>query len=283
MSQVREWLAELRKGRAASPKIAAVLDVIASQPRLASYASAAEVADRAEVNTATVVRAAQSLGFDGWLSLRGEVRSRYLASLTATEILAERADSPERASVRALRQDIASLALLARSLDPATVEAFAEAIGEADRTTVLAVGSYAGVGAPLAHLSAAMGYPVVLESRGGVHLANELGSMTDRSCLVIVTFWRLHKETLLAARIARNRGATVCVISDSATSPLSEIVTHMLTVPSESGSWFPSTVAGVCAANAVLAELERRGGATVSAALTGMGKVWQEMDLQHDS
>lgn len=97
MSQVREWLAELRKGHTASPKIATVLDVIAGQPRLASYASAAEVAERAGVNTATVVRAAQSLGFDGWLSLRAEVRSRYLASLTALEILAERADRSERA------------------------------------------------------------------------------------------------------------------------------------------------------------------------------------------
>ncbi|GAA2301304.1 MurR/RpiR family transcriptional regulator [Streptomyces caniferus] len=283
MSQVREWLAELRKGHTASPKIATVLDVIAGQPRLASYASAAEVAERAGVNTATVVRAAQSLGFDGWLSLRAEVRSRYLASLTALEILAERADRSERASARALRQDIASLTLLARSLDPTAVEAFAAAIAGADRTVVVAVGSYAGVGAPLAHLSAVMGYPVVMESQGGVHLANELGRMSPRSCLVVVSFWRLHKEVLRAARVAGSRGATVCVITDSSTSPLAEIATHMLTVPSESGSWFPSIVAGVCAANAVVAELERRGGATVSAALTNMGKIWQEMDLQHES
>jgi DNA-binding MurR/RpiR family transcriptional regulator len=281
MSQVQEWLAELGKGRTASPKIAAVLDVIASQPRLASYASAAQVAERAAVNSATVVRAAQSLGFDGWLSFRVEVRSRYLASLTAVEILAERADRSERASARALQQDIASVALLARSLDTAAVEAFAGAIAEADRTTVVAVGSYAGVGAPLAHLSAAMGYPVVMESRGGVHLANELSQMSPRGCLVVVSFWRLHKEVLQAARVAGGRGATVCAITDSATSPLAEIASHTLTVPSESGSWFPSMTAGVCAVNAVIADLERRGGAAVSAALTSVGKIWQEMDLHH--
>jgi len=281
MPEVREWLAELRETAQPSPKITAVLDLIASQPRLASYAPVAEVAHRAQVNTATVVRAAQALGFKGWLAFRAEVRSRYLASLTAPEVSAEHSMKVERAAVAALRQDVANLAFLARSADVDLIDEFAAAIAGADQTMVVAAGSYTALAAPLAHLATAMGYPVSMETRGGAHLANALGLMSGRSCLVAVSFWRLHADTYRAARAARKRGAAVCVITDSATSPLTELASHVLVVSSESASWFPSLTAGVSAVNAILTALEEQGGQQVRDRIAEMDEMWHELDLYH--
>ena len=278
---VRDWLDELRAGAAASPKIAAVLEMIAEQPRLASYASAAELAAKARVNTATVVRAAQSLGFEGWLALRAEVRTRYLASLTAPEISAEHAGLSGGPAVSALRQDAANLAFLLRAPEPDRVEAFAGAIAAADRTAVVAAGSYAGLGVTLAHLASVMGFPVTMESRDGSSLANALGLLGPTGCLVAISFWRIHTETLLAARAARSRGATVCVLTDTASSPLTAEATHVLTVPSEGAGWFPSLTAGLAALNAVLTTLSHLGGPRAEQSVANMERLWHDLDLHH--
>ncbi|WP_039827757.1 MurR/RpiR family transcriptional regulator [Nocardia testacea] len=279
MSEVREWLAVLREGTQVTPKIGAVLDLIAKQPRLASYAAASTVAEAAHVNTATVVRAAQALGFEGWLALRAEVRSRYLASLTAAEVSAEHAERGVHPASSAVRQDVANLGLFSRSLDLGVIEHFATAIAQADRTAVVTTGSYAAVAAPLAHLGAVMGYPVAMETRGGTHLANVMSSMTPESCFVAISFWRLHAEIFKAARSAARRGATVCVITDSVSTPLAEVADHVIAVSSEGGSWFPSMTAGVCAVNAVLTSLERQGGQKVEDAIANAEHAWAELAL----
>jgi DNA-binding MurR/RpiR family transcriptional regulator len=279
MSEVREWLAVLREGTQATPKIGQVLDLIAKQPRMASYASASAIAETARVNTATVVRAAQALGFEGWLALRAEVRSRYLASLSATEVSAEHAELGVHPASSAVRQDVANLGLFARGLDLDVIERFATAISGADRTAVVTTGSYIAVAAPLAHLGAVMGYPIAMETRGGTHLANVMSSMKPESCFVAISFWRLHAEILKAARSAARRGATVCVITDSVSTPLTEVADHVVVVSSEGGSWFPSMTAGVCAVNAVLTSLEQQGGQKVQDAIADMEHTWAELGL----
>jgi len=278
---VRDWLDELRAGAAASPKIAAVLELIAEQPRLASYASAAELAVKAQVNTATVVRAAQSLGFEGWLALRAEVRTRYLASLTAPEISAEHASLAGGPAASSLRQDAANLAFLLRDPEPGGVEGVAGAIAAADRTAVVAAGSYAGLGVTLAHLASVMGFPVTMEARDGSALANALGMLGPSGCLVAISFWRIHTETLLAARAARSRGATVCALTDTASSPLTDLATHTITVPSEGASWFPSLTAGMAAINAVLTTLSRQGGQKAERSVAEVERLWRELNLHH--
>lgn len=281
MFQVRDWLAELRKGVAVSPKIAAVLDLIADQPRLASYASAAELGTRARANAATVVRAAKSMGFEGWLAFRGEIRTRYLASLTAPEISAEHTWASGSGPMAALRQDAANLTFLLRTADSAVIEDFAGAISRADRTAVVAAGSYAALGIPLAHLATVMGFPVSMETGDGSQLANAIGLLSDDSCLVAISFWRLHNLTLKAAEVAVRRGATVCVITDTASSPLTKLASHVIVAPSEGASWFPSLTAGLAAVSAVLTALAQLGGQEAAGAVAEMEQLWLDLDLHH--
>jgi DNA-binding MurR/RpiR family transcriptional regulator len=281
MQDLGEWLKAQRDRARTSPKTSAVLDLVGTNPRLASYASVAELAERAGVNTATVVRAAQSLGFAGWLDFRAEVRSRYLLSLSAPEVGAEHARGTERPAVASVQQDVANLAQLSHSLDADRVDEFAAAIATADRTTVVSTGSYTALAAPLAHLATVMGYPVASETRGGTHLANVIGQLDERSCLVAISFWRLHLETFRATRAARAKGATVCVLTDRLSSPLVDLASCALIVPSESASWFPSMTAGVSAVTAVLTSLERQGGQRVQDAIAAMDTLWHELELYH--
>ncbi|MDQ3791028.1 MAG: MurR/RpiR family transcriptional regulator [Actinomycetota bacterium] len=282
--KVDEWLAGFSGARSLPTKSKRVLDVIATQPRLASYGTTSDIARTAGVNNATVVRVAQALGFDGWLTFRQEIRSRYLASLSAPELADERAaGESELPAVNAIRQDTENLALLSNRLDVEAVKQFAVTIAGANRTTVIAAGSYGSVAMAFAHLATVMGYQVNAELRGGSHLANALGQLDEDSCLVTVALWRLHAEIMLAARVAVDNGVTVCAITDTTTSPLARIATHLIVVPSESGGWFPSLTASMSAVNALLTTMERLDGRQPRNSIARMEKIWHDMNLYHDA
>lgn len=282
MLAIEGWLRELARGAALGPKAGQVADLLAAQPRLAAYASAAEVARRAGVNVATVVRAAQCLGFPGWPGLQLELRSRYLASLSAAELLVEHDNSDPDAIVRALRSDMDCLALTIRTLDLDAVRAVSAAITGARRTLLIASGSFAAPATQLAHIGGAMGLDIELEDRGGTHLVNQLTRCGPGDCLLAVNFWKLPRQILDATRLARQAGLTTCVITDLGSSALARSASHVITVPSEGTSHFPSLTAAASVIHAILADIALRRAGKAGAAIQRTEQLWQQMDLMYE-
>lgn len=282
MAAVESWLRELAQGASLGPKAGQVADLLAAQPRLAAYASAAEVARRAGVNVATVVRTAQVLGFSGWPGLQLELRSRYLASLTAAELLDEHDGSAPDPIVRALRSDMDNLALAIRTLDLNAIRAVSAAIAAARRTLLIASGSFAAPATQLAHIGGAMGLDIELEDRGGTHLVNHLTRYGPDDCLVAVNFWKLPRQILDATRLARQAGLTTCVITDLSSSALARVAGHVITVPSEGTSHFPSLTAAMSVIHAILADIALRRGEKAHAAIQRTEQFWQQMGLIYE-
>ncbi|WP_219417115.1 MurR/RpiR family transcriptional regulator [Pseudonocardia nigra] len=276
MQQVRSWVRELAAGRTVGPAAARVLEIIEVDPRHASYASTAELAERADVNVATVVRLAQQLGFRGWPALRLELRNRYLASLSANQLLTEHeaVDSP---AAEAVRRDIAGLESLARSIDPAQIARVAQLIAGARRTLVVGSGSFAAPGLQLAHLGQTMGHDVRLQTQGGTALINELRRLAAGDCLVVFNLWWLPRQIFDAARVASGRGAHVVVVTDRR--GFADIATEVVVVPSEGVSLFPSLTPAISVTHGVLAELARIDEPATRRAVAEAEALWREFDL----
>ncbi|GAA1107185.1 MurR/RpiR family transcriptional regulator [Nocardiopsis metallicus] len=272
---IEETLARGRLGRATER----VLYVLRDEPRFVSYATAAEVAGRAEVNVATVVRAAQQLGFTGWPALRVELRSRYLASLSAGEVLAEHSGSdvdPVRAAVRSDREN---LRLLERTLEPERVRAIAAAIHGARSTLVLGSGTFAAPGVQLSHAAAIMGYDVRVQDSGGTALANSLARMGEGDLLVVCDLWMLPVALRRAVEIAAEGDVAVSLITDRRDSPLVPLAGNVVAVPSEGVGMFPSLTAAMAVVHAVLAELARIGGEEALVAVRRAERLWERAEL----
>lgn len=251
--QVAEWLAGTSPAGGLSPKLQSVYHVLQTQPSFASYASAAEVAERAGVNVATVTRCAQSLGFTGWPHLQTGLRDTFLSSRLADRI--DIADSPVHA---AIDRDLHNLHLAAQSVDPEQVRGFVDAIAGARRTVVLGFGTHAAVGHVLATLGANRGLDMVMVDQGGVRLANALAALGTDDCLVAISFWQYYRDTTTAIEMAREAGAAVCVLTDSTGSPAARLADHTLVVPTEGVSFFPSMTAALSVVYGVLADLVAR-------------------------
>ncbi|WP_199493514.1 MurR/RpiR family transcriptional regulator [Marinitenerispora sediminis] len=260
-----------------SPALTRVADTLAANPELGSHGQVAEVARAAGVNPSTVVRYAQALGYNGWPALQQELRATYLAGLNASETLRRHnGEEPAGAVHRALRRDLANLRAALDTVDPEAADAAIEAIHTATRTLVVASGSYVAPAHLLAHLGPTMGLPITLESRGGVHLATALSGIGPGDCVVAVSFWRQTRDTLLAARIAAEAGATVVAVTDANTGVAAH-ARHVLKVPSEGLSFFQSTTAAVSVVYGLLAGLGARRGPGADAALRRTEELWEAL------
>ncbi|MFI6789627.1 MurR/RpiR family transcriptional regulator [Nonomuraea sp. NPDC050383] len=275
-----EWLRARVPGRGLRPKAAAVLDVLVSQPRRASYGSAAELAQLAGVNVATVTRTAQALGFAGWPALQQELRARYLSSLSAGQVAAEHAGAGSPSS-RSLRRDLDGLALLARRLDERVLLTIAEAVAAARRTVVVADGSYAAVGLALAHNARLAGYPVAAVTAGDAELANAVAALGPEDVLIAISFWRLYESTVLAAHEARSRGTRVFALTDAASPALAAAAEEVVMVPAEGEAFFPSLTAGIAVAQALVTQLAAVDPAHTGASIEAAEAMWSRFGLLH--
>ncbi len=273
-----DWLRSRLPERGLRSKAAAVLEVLLSQPRRASFGSTVELAQLAGVNTATVTRTAQALGFAGWPALQQELRARYLSSLSAPEVAAEHhgVRSPGSAS---LRRDLDSMALLTRRFDEAAVRTIAEAVAAARRTIVVADGSFAAVGVAFAHNARLAGYDVQAVTAEG--LANAVAALTADDVLVAISFWRLIENTVRAANEAHRRGARVFVVSDAASPALARAADRVLMVPAEGVTFFPSLTAGMAMVQAIVAQLAAVDPARTNASIEAAEAMWARFDLMH--
>ena len=279
MDDLPEWVRERVSGVSVGRGARQVIEVLDLHPQIASYASTADVAWRARVNEATVVRTAQLLGFQGWPALRLEVRSRYLASLSAGQVLNEHLAQSRSSAADAIRQDVANLESLIRGVDVAEIGAVAELLTSCRRGVVVGSGTFAAPGVQLSHMAQTMGYDLRLQTGGATALFNEAALLGPDDCLVVMSFWWVPKHVVAAAQIAVDNGCAVVLVSDRRTSPLAPLAKHTLIAPSEGASLFPSLTAPMTIVHCILAEMVSRDEPRVRATVERNERLWRQHDL----
>jgi DNA-binding MurR/RpiR family transcriptional regulator len=278
------WLGDVLPAITLTKAQARVVDVIVRNPQLCSYAELAEIAERADVNSSTVVRTAQSLGYRGWPDLQRELRARYLTMISSEETMDERGEHRDyRSRVHdALNHDIGNLRLTLEANLPEEVEATISALAAARSITIVALGSLAGPAMVMAHLGSTMGFPIMFESRGGVHLAATANNLGKGDVLVVLNIWRPMRQVIAVAEATRQSGATVVAITDMRRGSLSTTADHLLIVPSEGLSFFQSVTAATSVVYGLLAGMEAVHPERSRAALRRTQQLWKDLDIYMD-
>ncbi|HLS62769.1 MAG TPA: MurR/RpiR family transcriptional regulator [Ruania sp.] len=199
-----------------------VAQVFIDRPEWTIEASAQDVADAAGTSRATVVRAAQRLGFTGYPQLR-VLLARDLG-LSATET-GETDHSGAVGVVRAYVRDMASAAHdLAALLDPEDVQHGVDLLRAA--RSILVLGN--GLSAPVA-LEAAMRLNAIGRNAeapfDNVAQGVRARQLSSEDVCLVVSGSGSTRPTVQAARAARAAGAPLIAMTAFTTSPLTEIAT----------------------------------------------------------
>jgi DNA-binding MurR/RpiR family transcriptional regulator len=275
------WLGDALPDLPLSKAQSRVVDVIARNPQLSSYADIAEIAQRADVNNSTVVRAAQHLGYRGWPDLQRELRSRYLVMISTEDTLTEHGE--HRSPLHdALNHDIENLRLTLDSNTADDAEAAIATMAAAKSIIVLGLGSFAGPASVMAHLGSTMGYPITLENRGAVHLASSANALGPGDVLVVINMWRTMRQIIVTAEAAKQAGAKVVAISDMRRGRLAAVADHLLVVASEGISFFQSVTAANSLVYGLLAGMEAAHPERSRAAIRRTQQLWKDLDIYLD-
>lgn len=280
-STLTEWLDSRVQGRKLAARQLQVVGILRSQPRLASYGSVSDIAAAAASNASTVTRTAQTLGFKGWADFQFELRSRFLASLSAVEVAAEHNGHISSPAQAAVSTDRANLAHFERTLNADTVHEIAKAIAAARQTFIVAAGSYAIPGKALEHNAIIAGYNVRLLDADVAALTNAIARLGAEDLVIAISLWRVYDSTMRAVDIAHGIGAPVVSITDSAGSPVAVNAQHRIVVPTEGAGFFPSLTGAVAAVQAIAVELASLDRERSNLNIAASERTWDQMRIMH--
>nr|WP_275588209.1 MurR/RpiR family transcriptional regulator [Paenarthrobacter ilicis] len=276
-----EWLDSRVQGRKLAARQMQVIGILRSQPRLASYGSVSDIAAVAASNASTVTRTAQTLGFKGWADFQFELRSRFLASLSAVEVAAEHNGHISSPAQAAVSTDRANLAHFERTLDAESIHNIATAIAGARQTFIVAAGSYAIPGKALEHNAIIAGYNVRLLDADVAALTNAIARLGAEDLVSAISLWRVYDSTMRAVEIAHNLGAPIVSITDSAGSPVAVHADHRIVVPTEGAGFFPSLTGAVTAVQAIAVELASLDRERSNQNIAASERTWDQMRIMH--
>ncbi|MGS1022113.1 MurR/RpiR family transcriptional regulator [Burkholderia glumae] len=251
-----------------SPQFQAGAAFLLDHPDEVAVSSMRKLAQRAQVQPASLVRLAQQFGFPGW----NELRDLFVARVRARPApMTQRARSLVKPGAKAaLSQDL--LAAQQQNLADAAARnqrALAEAarlIRKAPHVHVAGFRSCYPVAFGFVYAYRLFRPSVSLLAGVAGSLEMELRAIGQASVTVIVSFAPYSTEATRVANIARERGSRIVAITDSAASPVALAANATLIFGHDSPSFFPSLVAAHALAEALVAQLlALEGGGAVAA------------------
>lgn len=281
-----------------SPQLRRAAHFLIDRPDEIAFISMRQLADRAGVQPATMVRLAQAIGFEGYEALREPFREALRQQPTgfgqrARNLLAR---TGRRSGGRALAQlanemvaaDRENIALSLEAIGSDELAAAAKALAGARRIYLVGQRSLFPA-AFYVHYACSMFRDdlILLDGSGGT-FADGLRGISEEDAILVFSFEPYSRGTIDAARYAADHGATMVAVTDSLVSPLAALTQHLLLVGTDSPAMFRSVVPAMTISQVLVAQILAQGGQEALSRVTesedqleSFGTYWTEVDRVH--
>jgi len=221
-----------------------VADYILSNYYEVSFMTAAQLAYAVGVDTTTVVRFSQRLGYNGYPELLHDVRAQVKNEIYTHYQPAQLApDDPAAVFKDRVEQEHNNLSKMLVHNPPEHIAAMAEIVLRANRIVLIAEG-YA---VPIAEMTAQQlrhrGIYAVSAANDAAGLAATLVTLTPDTLVVGVSATPYGRDVARAMRYARSRGCTTLGIVGSLHSPVNRMSDLVIFAPTDTAGPLPSIVA----------------------------------------
>lgn len=190
-----------------------------------------ELAKRCGCSSATVVRFARRLGFDGYQAMRIRVAQEFSHSSTVSETIT-REDSCFTVFHKRIADVAVSLQSTEAVLDPEVLEKATATIAGAKRVVIFGLGNSAAVAADAAHKFLRLGLHA--QACSDNHMQAIIASHLDRQSVVIgISHSGASRDIVEALELARQCGAVTIAVTNCAASPILAVADLVLYTKSE--------------------------------------------------
>ncbi|NKB48799.1 MAG: SIS domain-containing protein [Alphaproteobacteria bacterium] len=253
-----------------SPQLQDGARYILERPDEVAFTSMRQLAERAGVQPATMVRLAQKLGLDGYESLRepfrDELRKQPSGYGRRARQLQER--TGRRSGGRALNHlagemmsaDRENLSLTLQAIGGDGLAATSTVLAKSRRLYILGMRSLYPA-AYYTHYACSLfrDHVVLLDGPGGT-FSDGLRGISDDDAVLIFSLEPYTSDVVEAATYAVETGADVVAVTDSLVSPLAALTPHLLLVGTDGPALFKTVVPAMAVAQALVAQMLAQGG-----------------------
>jgi DNA-binding MurR/RpiR family transcriptional regulator len=274
-----------------TPAQKAIAEFIIHNPESLLFMSISEMAEKAQVSTASIVRFCNVLGFDGYTQLIKEGQQAIQSQLStlgrfnithnlrSTQILKESKSWGDSAFSRILSHEIENLDRLAVTIKVEDFNKAAELIEKADRILVIGCMASASLAAHMGRMLCKVIPEVDVADSDGVLDSAKFLRLTSRSVAFVIAFPRYPSVTVRLATTALESGCHIVSITDShlsAISGLGELTFHIrVGIP----SFVDAYAAPLTFINALCAEVAEKNPSRSKSALTEYDDLASKINL----
>lgn len=248
----------------------------------AAYMTAAKLGAEVSVSESTVVRFVMELGYVGYPEFQKALQELIRTKLTA----------PQRVEVtnhligegdvldKVLQANIDNIRHTVDGISRSAFRDAVDALVRARNIYIMGVRSSAMLADFLAYsLQMIFDNVHLVESGGGNDMFRQMIAMGEGDVLVAISFPRYSKRVIKAVEFARNAGADVVALTDSAESPIAPAAAQLLIAQSDMASYVDSLVAPLSIINAIIVAVSRAREDAVKSRLTALEHIWDEYDV----
>jgi DNA-binding MurR/RpiR family transcriptional regulator len=181
-----------------------------------AFMTASELAHHLDLDAATVVRFAQTIGYKGFPDLQREIRRRVLADLLVRPEQAKEMESVPGVVANAMGELSLSLEQTRLSLDTKQLANLVEQIGAARRIVVLAENPAQAAAYNLVHFLEQGGFPIYIARSGVADLARTVHTATLKDLLIALEVAGQTPYIAGALEAARQKGLPTAAILGAA-------------------------------------------------------------------
>jgi DNA-binding MurR/RpiR family transcriptional regulator len=187
------------------------------------FLSSRELARRYGMDTATIVRTIQALGYKRFADFAADLREHFVMGITPYRVMktaTETARAPADHVAASLEKDIANIVELRSQLDLNRVVQAARQILRARRVLIVGIDFAASLAWGLDYHLTVFGIHSEAPTGTSGSLQHKVRTLTSKDLLIAISFGRCLRETVNAVNEARSRGVATLGITDSEFSPI---------------------------------------------------------------
>jgi DNA-binding MurR/RpiR family transcriptional regulator len=265
-----------------SPKQKKIARFILDNPDFTSYASASELGEKNNTTAATVVRFAQTLGYEGFSQLKDTLRIELPHYMTTIARLQKRMSAktlPSSNTQQVFYTDIKNIERTAINVSENKLNAALDAIIKAKRTLVIGAGLSYAPAAFLTHSLKVMGFNALAIQGEVLRSAVDISQIKPDDLMIAIDLWRYVRMTVNAVSLAKKTGSQVIAITDSIVSPVAQMADIAFEIATEGIAHSLSITALLSLLNVFIAMLADRVPEQVYESLKRVDEVYRGNDL----
>ena len=219
------------------------------------FLSSREMGRRYGVDSATIIRTVQALGYGKFADFAQDLREHFVTQITPYSAMKAAAQTNRSVSDRvrqSVEQDMKNLATFKANLDPEKIVEIAKQINHARRIVIIGIDFAASLAGSFAYTLVRLGFDADAPTGSTGVVQNKIKIMTRKDLLIAISFGRGLRDTVDAVLNARRRNVPSFGITDNDSTPIAKFCDSFLAAPIDRTSFIDSYVAPIAAVNAIM-------------------------------